>query len=40
MIEVIELEEFMDSKLEEEFDGNFEHEEFTHLSAFTMLKAT
>jgi len=39
VIEVIKLEEFMDEKLEEEFDGNFEHEEFTYLSAFTILKA-
>jgi hypothetical protein len=37
---VIELEEHMDEELEEEFDGNFEHEEFIQLSAFRILIAT
>jgi hypothetical protein len=39
MIEVIELEKHMDEEFEEEFDGNFEHEEFIHLSAFKILIA-
>jgi hypothetical protein len=39
MIEVIELEKHMDEELEEEFDGNFEHEKYIQLSAFRILIA-
>ncbi len=40
MTKVIELEKHMDEELEEEFNGNFEHEEYIQLSAFRILIAT